>query len=354
MVNPTNAIVLSTTRTWDDVNRNFFPDCNLNNFAVDGECGAIDNSRFGTVVVGTRYADDALRGFGNRVDNWQTSVSVQQELRSGMAVNVGFFRTAWSHFTTTDNTLVTPADYDSYCITAPIDSRLPGGGGYPVCGLYDINPSKFGQIDNVVTQSSRFGDQQQVYTGIDATFNARFGRGGNLSGGMATGRTMTQCVSADLPSVQFCTNEPPFWYPQFKLAAVYPLPWWGIQTAATFQNLSGIPIAATYVASNAEVAPSLGRNLAACSNRVPCNATTGAIQLIEPNQTFEDRLNQVDLRFTKIFSLGRTRIQGMFDIYNLLNANTVLVTNARYGPSWLRPATILGARLFKLGAQVDF
>jgi hypothetical protein len=44
----------------------------------------------------------------------------------------------------------------------------------------------------------------------------------------------------------------------------------------------------------------------------------------------------------------------MFDIYNIFNANTVLVTNTRYGPSWLQPATILGPRLFKLAGQVDF
>ena len=46
----------------------------------------------------------------------------------------------------TDNQLVTPADYDPYCVTAPVDTRLPGGGGYQVCGLYDIKPAKFGQV----------------------------------------------------------------------------------------------------------------------------------------------------------------------------------------------------------------
>jgi hypothetical protein len=364
-VNPANAIVQSTTRTWSDANRDYMPDCDLNNLAANGECGPIDNTRFGTVVVNTRYADDVLRGFGKRNFNWQTSVSVQRELRSRMAINAGFFRTSWGNFAQTYNSLVTPADYDPYCITAPVDPRLPGGGGYQVCGLYDINPSRFGQVDNLVTQSSRFGDQQQVYTGIDTAFTARFGRGGSLSGGMSTGRTITQCVSPELPSIQFCRNEPPFWYPQFKVAAVYLLPWWGIQTATTIQSLPGIPIAATYVATTAQVAPSLGRNLAACGNRVPCNATTGntffagttlqsGIRLIEPNKMFEDRLNQVDIRFTKIVRLGKTRIQGMFDIYNIFNANTVLVTNTRYGPSWLQPATILGPRLFKLAGQVDF
>ena len=77
-------------------------------------------------------------------------------------------------------TLVTPADYDPFCITAPVDSRLPNGGGYQVCGLYDIKPEKFGQVNNVVTQASLWRPQQ-VYDGIDAVFSARFGRGGSLT-----------------------------------------------------------------------------------------------------------------------------------------------------------------------------
>ena len=364
MINPTQSIVLSTTRTWNDANRNYVPDCDINNFGTNGECGPIDNNRFGTVVPGTRFADDVLTGFGNRAYSWQTSASVQHELRPGMAVNVGFFRNAWYNYTQVDNLLVAPAEYDTYCITAPVDSRLPGGGGYPVCGLYDIKPSKFGQVDNQVTQASRFGDRQQVYTGFDAVFTGRFGRGRTLSGGMSTGRTRTQCVSPDLPSIPFCTNEPPFWHPQYKIAVVYPLPW-GIQTSATLQNLPGIPIAATYVATNAQIAPSLGRNLAACGNASPCTASaanayyggaviTSGIPLMEPNKTFEDRLNQVDVRLSKVVRLGKSRLQGMFDIYNLFNASTVLGVNTRYGPSWLLPSNILGARLFKLGLQVDF
>jgi hypothetical protein len=354
MVNPTQSIVQSTTRTWNDLNGNYTPDCDLHNFATNGECGPIDNNRFGTVVPATTYADDVLRGYGNRTYNWQTSASVQHELRPGMAVNAGFFRTSWHNFTVTDNLLVTPADYDPYCITAPVDARLPGGGGYQVCGLYDINPAKFGQVNNQVTQASHFGDRQQHYTGIDAVLTARMGHGGNISGGVSTGHTVMQCVSPDLPSIQFCNNNPPFsQLLQYKLAAVYPLPWWGIQTSANLQNLKGIPITATYVATNAEIAPSLGRNLAACGNRVPCTATT-TINLIEPNTDFENRLTQVDVRFSKVFTVKRTRMQGMFDIYNLFNASDALVTNTRYGPSWLVPSNVLGARLFKLGVQMDF
>jgi hypothetical protein len=47
-------------------------------------------------------------------------------------------------------------------------------------------------------------------------------------------------------------------------------------------------------------------------------------------------------------------MKGMFDIYNMFNANTVLQVNSGFGPAWLRPNAILGARLFKFGAQLDF
>jgi len=355
-VNPTNAISTSTTRIWNDANGDYVPDCDLRNFGVNGECGQIDNARFGTPVVQRTYAEDVLRGFGKRQYNWQTAVSVQHELWSGTAVNVGFFRGSFGNFIATDNTLVGPEQYDSYCITAPVDARLPGGGGYRVCDLFDIKPAQFGRINNEVTQSLHFGDQRQVFTGIDAVFTSRFGRGGVLTGGMSTGHTVLECVSPDLPTLQFCTNEPPFTQTlQFKVAANYPLPWWGIHAAANLQNLKGIPIAASYVATNAQIAPSLGRDLAACRGAAVCNATA-VVQLLEPNILFEDRLTQLDIRFTKIFQLARARLRGMFDVYNLFNANDALVMSTRYTPDnrWLRPSSVLGARLFKVSGEIDF
>src|SRR5437667_9133212 len=61
---------------------------------------------------------------------------------SGWSITGGYYRNWFGNFLVTDNTLVTPADYDPYCVTAPTDSRLPNGGGYQVCGLYDIKPVK--------------------------------------------------------------------------------------------------------------------------------------------------------------------------------------------------------------------
>src|SRR5262249_49344107 len=131
---PSQAIVTSANRTWNDRtyaigdprNGNYIPDCDLQNPSANGECGTLDNSRFGQGVGNTRYGDDVLKGWGARPYNWQASASVQHELRPRTALTVGYFRTWYGNIQVTDNLAVGPADYDPFCVTAPADARLPG------------------------------------------------------------------------------------------------------------------------------------------------------------------------------------------------------------------------------------
>ena len=116
----------------------------------------------------------------------------------------------------------------------------------------------------------------------------------------------------------------------------------------TYQNLPGIPIAASYVATNAQIVPSLGRNLGAGAS------ATSTIDLISPSTIFEDRIQQVDLRFTRIFRMGKVKVRGNFDIYNALNASPILLMNTRTVRNGCNPLQILGGRLFKFGGQLDF
>jgi hypothetical protein len=121
--------------------------------------------------------------------------------------------------------------------------------------------------------------------------------------------------------------------------------------AGTVQSVPGAAISANYVATNAVIAPSLGRNLSAGVN------ATASINVIKPGTVFGDRFNQIDLRFAKSFTAGRTRIKGMVDLYNTLNDNTVVTWNNTYGTSgatWLQPQAIIAGRLVKFGFQLDF
>ena len=360
-VNPAFAMVTSATRTWADANGNYVPDCDLKTLTANGECGTINNNRFGTLNVVTTYADDVLTGFGNRGFNWHATASVQQEIKPGLAFEVAYYRRWFGNFTVTQNTSVSASDFTSFCVTAPTHADLPTSGSQ-ICGNYDVNPNRFGQVTNLVTQSSNFGDQTEVFNGLDLTMNARFGKGGLFQGGLATGRTTTNnCYANSRPDLtpagyaagtprndDFCEIAPPLLaQTQVKFSASYPLPG-KISVAAVYQHLPGFNPLAQVVYLNAQIAPALGRNLAAGA------AGTAVINTLPAGQLYEQRLNQVDVRFTKMFEFGKAKIQAKFDAYNLLNDSTILLGVSRFGPTWRNPSQFLAPRIFKLGAQIDF
>ena len=134
--NPRNRIATTTTRSWQDTNRNFEPDCDLLNpaaqnlSAVGGDvCGAFANQNFGTTRFSSSIDPAILDGWGVRGADWQIGVSIQQEVLPRVSVEAGYYRRWLQNFLVTDNLSVTAADFDPFSITAPADPRLPGGGG---------------------------------------------------------------------------------------------------------------------------------------------------------------------------------------------------------------------------------
>ena len=360
---PVVTSVNTVNRTWNDANGNFVPDCDLRSPVANGECGAFDNSNFGRPNITTRWDDDILRGFGVRNYLWDFSAEVQQQLFQGLSVTAGYYRNWHNNFRVTDNLEVTPDDFSPYCVTAPIDPRLPGGGGYQVCGLYDISPAKFGSVNNLVSDSARFGRQTQTNDFFNVTASGRVGSRLQLGGGVDTGRTVLDaCFVADSPQALLdCRVVTPFTaHLQFKGYGTYALPG-HITVSGTFQNFAGPEILASFPATNAAIAPSLGRNLAACGTRSPCNATA-TVPLIRPQTMFEDRRTQLDLRLTKRINLGpRMKVDANLDVYNVFNASAVNAVNQTYGPRWLQPVgqayaggAIMDGRLVQVGGRLMF
>jgi len=365
VVDPEAATVNTVMRTWTDVSGTFNPflDCDLHNTAANGGCGAIQNANFGKSVPTTSYAADVSQGFGVRPYNWEAATSVQRELMPGVSAGIGYTRRWYGNFLVTQNVLVNNASYSPYCVTEPVDPRLPTGGGNQLCGLYDVNGSAFGQFNNVISRASHFGTQQDVYDGFDINFNARLPRKIVLSGGLTDGRERTNnCFElTDLSLVfpgtasgvtsprttAFCDVRPPF-QPNVKFYAIYPLPWWDLQTSATFYSQAGPQITASYSAANAQIFQSLGRNLSSGSNG------TVLLDLVPPGTMYADRLNQLDFRVTKRFKLALGHMQAQFDLYNLLNANPPLSLQTRYGSAWQTPTLTLIGRLAKFGLLFDF
>jgi Carboxypeptidase regulatory-like domain len=378
-VNPVNTSVNSATRTWTDLNTNFVPDCDWNNPATNNECGPLSNLNFGKVnPTATQFDKEVLVGWGVRPYNWSVSAGVQHQITNGASIDVGYFRRWYGNFSVVDNQLVGPEDYDPFCVTAPRnDSRLPNA-GEQVCGFYDIKPAKNGLSQNLVRLAKHYGDQTEIYNGVDASMTWRL-RGLTLFGGLSTGRTTTsQCFVVDVPALYLsvaspatataaspqspmssCNVVPPF-LTQYKAYGVYQLPW-GMSLSGTYQAVpqpagGGLltSITADYVATNAEIRPTLNRDLAAGANG------TATVELLKPFALLGGHTKQLDLRIGKSLSAsGARRVRLSLDVYNVLNSNdwqtiqTRLSSNAAAN-RWQRPTLILQARYFQVGTQIDF
>ena len=356
-----STIVTSANRNWSDANGDFVADCDFTVNEANGECGSISNTGFGTSRVTRTFDDDYLAGWGKRAGNWEGSIGVQHEVVPGVALDVGFFRRSYTNFSATQNLLVNGSNYDPYCVSVVQDARLPGGGGNELCGLFDIDPAFRGRSERFTTNVEQFGKQIEVYKGIDVNVNGRFADGVLIGGGLSTGsilRDNCEVVAAlgigafgrqSGPATNFCRTDPP-WQTEIKVHFVVPLPA-GLSVSGNFQSIPGPQILARWSAPNSAIAPSLGRNLASGANG------RATVQLIEPGSLYEERFQQLDVRLAKRFTVGNTRIQGMFDVYNAFNSSAILGVNSSFSPgssSWLRPTAVITGRLMKIGIQMDF
>jgi hypothetical protein len=369
--NPETTVGRTDTRTWTD--NGDFTIFNPDGSVQTSELGPTTNANFGKLVPSTTSTNPkVLNGWSARQHNWEYTVSVQRELIPRVAVTAGYYRRSFRNQTAIDNQLATNASYDGpFCITAPSSPDLPGGGGFQVCDLYDINSTTQGQVRNIRTLANDFGGIEDVFSGVDINVNARLRTGTFVSGGInAQKRHYNTCDTplaaavpgvvvaafgagsqqADSPERRFCDQTFPF-RPDVKLLASHTLPW-GFVISGTYQFTQGPNILANWAVPNSLIAPALGRNLSAGAT------ATKTVQLIEPGTVYGESLNQLDLRASKRFGFNRYRFRVDFDLYNVFNSNWPFTLNNNFATTatnqWMRPTNVLQGRLFKMGAQFDF
>jgi len=383
--NPINRLVGTTvlsSRSWNDTSTgggipgDFIPQCDLLNYNVNGECGALASAAtFGTVGGGTNYDPDLLRGWGKRINNWEMTAGVQHELIPRVSLTVQYARRWYGNFRVTDDTNVTATDYTRFTVGVPNDSRVPNSGG-TVTAL-DLTPTGFARpAQYLVTLAKNYGDMTEVFTGVNIGLQARLQNGLILQGGVGPGRVVTDdCdVIDDLPEMLHvdATGNPsrtitntarPLerchqnngWRTGVTALASYTFPKIDVLVSGTFQNQPGVQINAN--ATTCLTQPNPPTSCTAFTNdlgRAFSGGATRSINLIPAGEVFTERLNQIDLRFAKLLRFNGTRTSINFDFYNILNSNSVLTENNTFGPAWRTPQSILLPRLFKLSAQFDF
>ncbi|MEP7306867.1 MAG: TonB-dependent receptor [Acidobacteriota bacterium] len=371
---PSSRVPRSVTRTWTDSNGNFNPDCDLTNVnaqdlrtAGQDFCGQISQLAFGRSNPTLSYDPNIMQGWGVRPGDWQLGVTVQRELIPRVSLEVGYTRRWLQNFTVTDNRATSLADYSPYSIVAPLDPRLPGGGGYTVSGLYDVVPARSGVTDNLRTSAVNYGTLYQNYNGVDVNVNARLRNGLQFQAGSSTGQRVTDyCdIRAKLPG-QTGTFSTGSEVPAYSLvnpnchfapgvatrataAGSYTIPKIAVLLSGSFQSSPGIPLAANYVIPAATIAQTLGRAPSG-------NVTNVTVNLLKPDDLRSERVNQLDWRVGKVLKFGRQRATISADLFNALNNDAILTYNQAFipGGAWNVPTGVLTARTTKITVQWDF
>ncbi len=384
--NAGSTLVTSINRTWSDPNGNRVAECDFMNPAANGECGVWSALNWGSFNQTTTVNPDVLTGWGTRNRDWQYGVGVQQEIAPRIALEVSYNRRVWSNFFLTHNRALTAADYDEVTITAPVDSRLPNGGGYPVTFLTRNTRSALGATDSYYTSTDDYGDETHYWHGVDLSLSARTNWGLTIQGGTSTGRGVNDtCDSytgrfgrpmaptlgtAAVPVIeqgivdgQTACNATEPWLTSVRGLGSYTVPKVDVMVSAIFRSqanvqpgaavgTNGASRTATYRMTAAQFLAITGRPLAT-------GLATQDVDLLLPGQEYGDRLNTVDMRFAKVLRFGRYRANVGMDVYNLTNSNTATTYETVYDPAtngarWMQPTGVLSPRFARFNVQVDF
>ena len=389
-VNPMESFSVQASRPWNDNlftflglppgNGDLNPDCDFDNFEANGECGAIRDPNFGTPVIVNRYRDDLLRGWGTRQGQWQTSFAVQHELAEGWTIEVGYYRTKFDGFTVIDNLNVTPDDYGEYCITAPTDPGLGSVSGTQLWQPLDHHAGRarprrgprhraglglrrqvdglqrgrlqlqwpaaqrghagrrsdhrLADLERVLRRRQSDPEPAGVLPGLGAVES---GHAVQDQRQLPAAPTTPRCRSSTRTSPASCTR------PSTTRSRTR------LERAAFAEAMLGRPVAVGE--ENVQLLPA-GTGF---FTSYPTTSAAVASQTFNTISTqHEPRLNQLDLRFTKIINFSGARVRAWFDIFNIFNANYVSFVDDNYADNFPRITQIMNGRLFKVGGQFDW
>jgi hypothetical protein len=351
-----------------------------------------------------------MNGWGERRGEWQYDLGVQREILPRLTGELVYHRRVYTNLNLSDGLTIgcdrfggatdfatcnqsmqnySNPSYDFFSVQAPVDPKLPGGGGYTVTGLYDVHAL----VAAPVTVQTYSDQLKYVWNGVDTNWNWRGPRGIFVQAGTSTSRiNRNTCAAltdlsttnnslnslvghADAPYQSGCLNLGPF-QTTVRGSAVYTVPKVDVLLSVVFQSLPGSEITATETISKGQaIWANPARATAPCalaSNGNGCflgsntfAATTWSVPLFLNNELFGDRVTTWDMKLAKNIRFKGKRLNVGVDVYNLFNSDAITQYNTTYtanaagtGPAannaWGQPITLVSPRFVRLQIQAAF
>jgi Carboxypeptidase regulatory-like domain len=203
----------------------------------------------------------------------------------------------------------------------------------------------FGQVNKLITNLAD-GEGGAKYTAYEATFNKQYSKGWSFlaSGTMDVGRTVN-------PNPLSLTPNDLMYNWSFQKRN------YSVKVNGSYQFPLGISFSSSYNAQSGEYYSRSAQMRNALNTLVTV--------VVQGNAGRYDWVRLWDNRFTKSFTVGKGRsLQASLDIYNTLNASTVLAQVNTNGPNYLKPSAasmvaatataILPPRILRIGMRYTF
>lgn len=269
-----------------------------------------------------------------RPNQWEFAAQVQHELMPRFSVSAAYYHRRIVDQYGIRNLLVPPESYTALTVTNPLD-------GSPLT-VYNQNPATRGKIDNFLTNQDELWSK---YHGVELKAEKRFANGGMILGGFTAGRNRGNIrgSSTDLNNPNNLINaigavgyDSTY---QVNLAGSWMLPY-GIQWSGSLRTATGLPLRRVYTVTRA-IVPGLTQ-------------VNQSIDVLPSGEVRLENNNLLDMRVAKLVKIGRTQVEAIADIYNVLNSNATTGEVTTIGSSLGRPSAILDGRLLRLGVQMKF
>ncbi|HEY7285651.1 MAG TPA: TonB-dependent receptor [Vicinamibacterales bacterium] len=266
-----------------------------------------------------------------RPHQWEYTAMVQRQIGSKTSVSVGYYGRQFSGLYTTVNALAPSSAYTPATITNPLT-------GVPMT-VYNLNTALKNSVQNTVTTIPALS---QRYDGVEFQANTRT-TNLNVFGGITIGKDRGDLDSGDLnnPNVVINNNGAIGFDARYQLRGgfSYRFPY-QIQFSGSVREAQGLPRTITYTVTTTDV-PGLTQ-------------VTQSVKLAPAGDYRYPWVNIVDLRFSKVFRAGNTRIEPIADLFNVFNNDATTSATNTFGPSLGRPSAIVMGRLLRLGGRITF
>lgn len=307
--------LLNETRSWVDSNRDGIPGLT-----------EIGPTRGGLTSAATVRLDPDLR----RPYQWEQSVTLEHQLRPTLAVAVSYYHRKFPIGYTTINVAVQPSDYLPVSIRNPLD-------GTPFT-VYNQSAASASRVDNVVTNSPIL---QSWYNAFEVAVDKRMANNLQLAGGITIGADKTCGGASTNPNDQvnncgYASSDSKF---MGNFNVVYRLPR-GINLSSHVQQVSGQPLATSYVVTRADI-PTLTQ-------------VSQTVNLLPTGERRKEAWTLIDVRVSKTFRFGQRSIEPLAELYNIANENASLSQVTTVGPTFGRVSSNVDARIARFGVKLLF